>query len=110
MLHGTPEVPARRGLADDHHAFHEDAKPGDLRAQLPTRSSNSSKKVGYHDQLELVSFRPQRLYSTLEAEETLSVEVDHQIGQLVEDLREHAGTPPPDPSFAPFRGASQAHG
>ena len=54
--------------------------------------------------------RPQRLYSTLEAEETLSVEVDHQVGQLVEDLREPAGTPPPDPSFAPFRGASQAHG
>ena len=31
------------------------------------------------------------LYSTLEAEETLSVEVDHQVGQLVEDLQEHAG-------------------
>ena len=65
-------------------------------------------EVGYHDELELVSFRPQRLYSTFE--ETLSVEVDHQVGQLVEDPREPAGTPPPDPSFAPFRGASQAHG
>ena len=31
-------------LADDHHAFHEDAKPGDLTGQLGTRSFSSSKK------------------------------------------------------------------
>ena len=31
-------------VADDHHAFHEDAKPGDLVGQLGTRSCNSSKK------------------------------------------------------------------
>jgi len=28
----------------DHHAFHEDAKPGDLGLQFGTRSFNSSKK------------------------------------------------------------------
>ena len=27
---------------DDHHAFHEDAKPGDLTGQLGTRRFNSS--------------------------------------------------------------------
>ena len=31
-------------FADDHHAFHEDAKPGDLTGQCGTRSFNSSKK------------------------------------------------------------------
>ena len=30
--------------ADDHHAFHEDAKPGDLGLQLPIRWRSSSKK------------------------------------------------------------------
>ena len=30
--------------ADDHHAFHEDAKPGDLSLQLPIRWRSSSKK------------------------------------------------------------------
>ena len=34
---------AAKALAD-HHAFHEDAKPGDLAAQFGTRSFNSSKK------------------------------------------------------------------
>ncbi len=29
-------------FADDHHAFHEDAKPGDLTGQLGTRRFNSS--------------------------------------------------------------------
>ena len=29
-------------VADDHHAFHEDAKPGDLSFQLSTRSRSSS--------------------------------------------------------------------
>jgi len=28
----------------DHHAFHEDAKPGDLTGQSGTRAFNSSKK------------------------------------------------------------------
>ncbi len=28
--------------ADDHHAFHEDAKPGDLSLQLGTRPRSSS--------------------------------------------------------------------
>ncbi len=28
--------------ADDHHAFHEDAKPGDLAGQFGTRSLSSS--------------------------------------------------------------------
>ena len=31
--------------ADDHHAFHEDAKPGDLAGQLGTRRFNSSVPV-----------------------------------------------------------------
>ncbi len=31
--------------ADDHHAFHEDAKPGDLNGQLGTRRFSSSKKL-----------------------------------------------------------------
>ena len=31
--------------ADDHHAFHEDAKPGDLTVQLGTRRFNSSNPV-----------------------------------------------------------------
>ena len=31
--------------ADDHHAFHEDAKPGDLTAQFGTRRFSSSKKL-----------------------------------------------------------------
>ncbi len=29
---------------NDHHPFHEDAKPGDLTGQLGTRRFNSSKK------------------------------------------------------------------
>ena len=33
---------ARPLIADDHHAFHEDAKPGDLSLQLPIRAFNSS--------------------------------------------------------------------
>ncbi len=37
------ELPAQP-TADDHHAFHEDAKPGDLAGQLGTRSFNTSKK------------------------------------------------------------------
>ncbi len=31
-------------LRDDHHAFHEDAKPGDPTGQFGTRSFHSSKK------------------------------------------------------------------
>ncbi len=33
-------------FADDHHAFHEDAKPGDLSLQLDTRPFNSFEFVG----------------------------------------------------------------
>ena len=32
-------------FADHHHAFHEDAKPGDLSLQLGARRFNSSKKL-----------------------------------------------------------------
>ena len=34
----------QRDRADDHHAFHEDAKPGDLSLHLGTRRFSSSKK------------------------------------------------------------------
>ena len=39
-----PEVLPPHG-AHDHHAFHEDAKPGDLRLQFGTRSFNASKQL-----------------------------------------------------------------
>ena len=32
-------------FAHDHHAFHEDAKPGDLTGQFGTRRFSSSKKL-----------------------------------------------------------------
>ena len=35
----------RLGAGCDHHAFHEDAKPGDLSLQLGTRRFSSSKKL-----------------------------------------------------------------
>ncbi len=38
----TDASPLVLQFADDHHAFHEDAKPGDLAGQLGTCSSNSS--------------------------------------------------------------------
>ncbi len=44
ILSGPRPSCSHRATADDHHAFHEDAKPGDLTAQFPTRSFNSSKK------------------------------------------------------------------
>ena len=34
----------QQNRADDHHAFHADAKPGDLAGQLGTRALSSSKK------------------------------------------------------------------
>ena len=33
-FHPTPPTP--RPASDDHHAFHEDAKPGDLTGQVGT--------------------------------------------------------------------------
>ena len=36
-LDGTDARPLVLQFADDHHAFHEDAKPGDLTGQLGTR-------------------------------------------------------------------------
>ena len=39
---GWMGLPLVLQFADDHHTFHEDAKPGDLSLQLPIRSSNSS--------------------------------------------------------------------
>jgi hypothetical protein len=51
LPHLLPLIPPRldperqQDLADDHHAFDSDAKPGDLSLQLlPIRSFNSSKK------------------------------------------------------------------
>jgi len=44
-LQGVHGPCAAEHLADDHHAFHEDAKPGDLSLQLPTRSSSSSNQL-----------------------------------------------------------------
>jgi len=46
---------SHRAAPDDHHAFHEDAKPGDLPGQFPTRSFNSSKKFWTRMSSELVS-------------------------------------------------------
>ena len=46
----SPLIPPRlnperqQDRAYDHHAFHEDAEPGDLRLQLGTRRFSSSKK------------------------------------------------------------------
>ncbi len=41
----TAVRPLAPQFADDHHAFHEDAKPGDLTGQIGTRRSNSSKQL-----------------------------------------------------------------
>ena len=41
---GDTSVP-HVGSAPDHHAFHEDAEPGDLGLQLGTRRFSSSKKL-----------------------------------------------------------------
>ncbi len=43
-LDGTTARPLLLQFADDHHAFHEDAKPGDLMGQLGTRRFSSSEK------------------------------------------------------------------
>ncbi len=40
---GTEWTWTREG--DDHHAFHEDAKPGDLSLQFPNRSRSSSNQL-----------------------------------------------------------------
>ena len=40
-------------FGNPNHAFHEDAEPGDLGLQLPTRSFNSSKKFWTTTTLEL---------------------------------------------------------
>ena len=41
-LDGTDARPLVAQLPHAYHAFHEDAKPGDLGLQFPTRSSSSS--------------------------------------------------------------------
>ena len=41
-LDGTAVRPLVLQFAVDHHAFHEDAKPGDPSLQFPTRAFNSS--------------------------------------------------------------------
>ncbi len=41
-LDGPDARPLVLQFADDHHAFHEDAKPGDLSLQFPIRSRSSS--------------------------------------------------------------------
>ncbi len=38
-------VSDQNGTGDDHHAFHEDAKPGDLAGQLPIRWRSSSNQL-----------------------------------------------------------------
>ncbi len=45
-------------VADNHHAFHEDAKPGELALQLGTRRFNSSKKFRTRTNLLVSSSSP----------------------------------------------------
>ena len=42
---GLMRRPLALQFADDHHAFHEDAKPGDLTGQLGTRCLGPEKPV-----------------------------------------------------------------
>ncbi len=42
VLDGPRPSPFHRSTPDDHHAFHEDVKPGNLTGQFPIRSFNSS--------------------------------------------------------------------
>ena len=44
VLDGPDARPLVLQFADDHHAFHEDAKPGDLGLQFGTLCRSSSKK------------------------------------------------------------------
>ena len=53
---GPTRRPLRLQFADDHHAFHEDAKPRDLSLQFGIRSFNSSKK--FWTRMNLVSPAP----------------------------------------------------
>ena len=67
-LDGTDARPLVPHFADDHHAFHEDAKPGDLSLQLPTRSSNSLKKFWTTAARTLVPLNPSSgmpMYATI---------------------------------------------
>ena len=45
---GLPRRPLVLHFADDHHAFHEDAKPGDMTGQLGTRSLASAVITARH--------------------------------------------------------------
>ncbi len=44
-LDGTDARPLVLQFADDHHAFHEDAKPGDRSLQFPIRWRSSSNQL-----------------------------------------------------------------